>query len=466
MNTIDRSVNYFCQYDFKTVKWDKFDYSILSHVGHDQKRGKHKKSINSVFIMLDTETSKSTVDEYTLKCINGRMVRDYYENVNYVVKWSLAINYMGINVGCVWGSRPSECVKVVETVNNYMSGDITVFYIHNLTYDWQFLRKFFIRRFDEPVNQINTKPHYPIMIEFDNGVQLRDSLILAQRSLEKWGADLNVQHQKAVGKWDYEKIRNQADEPTNEEIEYFTNDVICGVECLDRTRKQLRKQHSGMPYTATGVVRNEAREIGEQFKAHAAYVKTMGDFDWYCAALKCYHGGYTHANRHIVGWVENDVECYDFASSYPYVMVSEKYPCERFKKVDFDLTITDVLESGYACMVELYASDIELKDYFTPMPNLQISKMEYVLNPIVDNGRILKADFIDIYLTEIDLEIINKQYNFGNVRIKQCWIASKDYLPKWFTDYVYRLFKEKTELKGGDPVQYAIAKSKVNSLYG
>ena len=41
--------------------------------------------------------------------------------------------------------------------------------------------------------------------------------------------------------------------------------------------------------------------------------------------------------------------------------------------------------------------------------------------------------------------------------------AEKDYLPRWFTDYVFECFTAKTMLKGGDPVAYALAKAKVNS---
>ena len=39
-------------------------------------------------------------------------------------------------------------------------------------------------------------------------------------------------------------------------------------------------------------------------------------------------------------------------------------------------------------------------------------------------------------------------------------------MPRWFTDYVYQCFVDKTMLKGGDPVLYSIAKAKLNSLYG
>lgn len=45
-------------------------------------------------------------------------------------------------------------------------------------------------------------------------------------------------------------------------------------------------------------------------------------------------------------------------------------------------------------------------------------------------------------------------------------MAVKAYLPRWFTDYVFRLFSEKCTLKGKDPVLYAIAKARLNALYG
>lgn len=466
MNRISRSVNYYCQDDFVICPWQDYDYSKLKNIQIDQKRGRKRERLNEVFIMLDTETSKSKDDAYRIRILGGVEKRDYDDNINYIVKWSIALNYRGINLCCLWGSKPSEAAQVVEMIHNSMRGDTTIIYVHNLSYDWIFLRKFLIRAWGKPEYQLATKPHYPIMIRFENGIEIRDSLILSQRSIQKWGEDLNVQHQKAVGKWEYNKHRDQSDGLTGDELEYICNDVIAGVECLNGLRKILKKRHAGMPYTATGIVRSEARKIGEKHKAHEQYTKCMGDFEWYCAAEKCYHGGYTHANRHISGWVETDVTCYDFASSYPYCMLSEKFPCERFKLASFDMTIKDVLKSGYACMVEFEASNVELKDYFEPMPCMQVAKMDLVINPIVDNGRILRAEFVDMFLTEIDLQLIVDQYNFDHGQVRKCWFAQKDYLPRWLTDYVYKLFKEKTQLKGVDPVQYSIAKSKINSVYG
>ena len=59
------------------------------------------------------------------------------------------------------------------------------------------------------------------MLKFDNGIILKDSLILAQCKLEKWANDLNVHHKKAVGSWDYDLIRHQDHQFTDEELHYI-----------------------------------------------------------------------------------------------------------------------------------------------------------------------------------------------------------------------------------------------------
>ena len=82
------------------------------------------------------------------------------------------------------------------------------------------------------MHQLNIKSHYPLFIEFDNGLMFKDSLILAQRSLEKWSADMDVEHQKAVGLWDYDKIRMQDDYLDNYEKTYIEHDTLAGVECF------------------------------------------------------------------------------------------------------------------------------------------------------------------------------------------------------------------------------------------
>lgn len=420
-----------------------------------KREGEKIKTFNQCFIMADTETSRSDVH-----------IADHIQN--HVVCWSIAMRVKGKNIFCLHGRKPSEFCQFVSDIHQKMRGNTTIIYFHNLTYDWQFLRKFCFKAWGFPVNQLNTKSHYPINIEFENGIIFRDSLILAQVSLQKWGDQMQVEHGKALDCWNYEKIRNQDTELSDEEILYIQDDVLCGVECLDALSQNLHKKPHTMPWTATGIVREMTQKLGRAYHAHDIFLAQAFEFSDYLTAEQTYHGAFTHANRHIVGdVVEGLIQCYDFASSYPYVMVSEKFPCEKFTKVQ-DCSISDILKysDDWSFMFKFVAIGIRLKNPHHPMPFLQSSKCLKKINPVYDNGRILNADAVSIYLTEQDLAILNEQYYFERSICTDVQMAQKDYLPRWFTDLVFDLYKKKCTLKNGDPTEYALSKSRVNSLYG
>ena len=211
---------------YKRLYFEDFDYNILKDVLYLTKQGRYKKTVNDVIIMADTETSKSRKNPY-VKNKDGTI--KYIPVMNYVVAWTLSINMYGHDICTLYGRKPSDLIKIIWKIHHIMSGESTYIFFHNLSYDWTFLRTFFINDFGEPKNQLNVKSHYPLYIEFQNKIILRDSLILAQRSLERWAKDLNVEHKKAVGKWDYLKKRNQ-NTPLNEsELEYIECDTLAGL---------------------------------------------------------------------------------------------------------------------------------------------------------------------------------------------------------------------------------------------
>ena len=361
----------------------------------------------------------------------------------------------------------------LQQMHEALDGNKTIIYFHNLAYDWKFLRRFMLLEWGEPVKQLNTKPHYPIYIEFSNGIILRDSLILAQRSLEKWGSDMAVQHAKACGKWDYDRIRNQNEDFTADELEYIEHDTLCGVECLDKLRIALNKHLYSMPWTATGIVREECRKRGKKNRAHDRFCKLVGSWKQQKKLEYVYHGGYSHANRYYLDRTITElldggrIKCYDFASSYPFCILAEKYPVEAFHpfrkcRIDEVLQMADT----YAVIFKLIMTKPRLKDPHYPMPALQYSKCTKIINPIMDNGRILAAGYVEIYLTEQDLFVIADQYEYEIAFCDEVEIARKGYLPDWIRDYVFECFQDKTFLKGGDPVAYALAKARVNSIYG
>lgn len=450
---------------YSLTYWEDFDFSILQNIMYRYPAGnrKDKKSVNEIIIMLDTETSKLYPNKYeTLKSGKKKII----PVSNIVVAWSIALRAYGKNIVTLYGRKPSDIPKCLHDIHFNMEGDNTFVFVHNLAYDWVFIRKFLLLDFGIPKGQLNTKPHYPLTITFSNGVILRDSLILAQRSIAKWGQDLNVEHQKAIGAWDYNSIRTQSTPLNDNELLYIQNDVLCGVECIDALMKQLGKTIVSLPYTATGIPREQVRKRAKENNGHEKFLKICPDYETHKKLEQCYHGGFTHGNRHFINTTMEDVQGFDFASSYPFCMLSEKFPMQKFKPFE-NLQVDEVLAMSekYAFIVKLVALNVCIKDDFLPMPPLQFSKCIRTINPVLDNGRILSASLVEIYLTETDLKVIAENYNWTKAICIDAEYSFKQYLPKWFTDYIYQCFVNKTKLKGGDPVAYALSKSIINALY-
>ena len=462
--------NYVKTVEYGRYYWTEYDMSILRRVMQIRRPGRvnDRSSFNDVVIMADTETSKA----HKNKCAAGNDgVMNYDVVRNYIVIWTLTISISYEPIVTLYGRRPSELIDCIRKIHGCMSGDKTVVYIHNLGYDYMFLRKFMFEKWGHPSKELSVKPYYPISIEFDNGILLRDSLILAQRSLGKWAEDLNVKHKKAIGEWDYDKIRTQSTEVSEHEMKYSEYDTLTGVECINATLKRLGKNISNIPLTATGIPREQVRKRGASHNAHDVFLRQALDYEQYIKMLMVYHGGYVHGNRFFVNTKidDKDVECYDFASSYPFTLCAYKFPCEKFTKVKNNVDCKFILDrmEDFAFYFKLILIRPECK-LDVVMPALQMSKCTTLINPVLDNGRVLKADYAEIWLTEYDLEIIAEQYSLNNDNsyIRECEYAKKDYLPRWFTDYVFECFINKTMLKGGDPVAYALAKTIINALYG
>ena len=453
------------KYPYQMIKWDQYDYTILDNIMY--KRINHgpkskyfsKKTYNDVIIMGDTETSR--VPEPRIPC------------TNIVVAWTISIRAMGFNWVTLYGNKPRDFCKALKLILENLKGDKTFIYFHNLAYDYVFLRRFLFEMFGTPKKQLATKPHYPICIEFENGLTIKDSLILAQVKLEKWAKDLGVEHLKAVGSWDYEKIRNQNEDFSEAEKTYIEHDTLAGVECIDKLIGALGCNISTLPYTATGILRAQIREIGSQHNAREYYLRQVLSYPQYVKCTKVFHGGYCHGNRYIMNQtVKKVVKCYDFTSSYPFVMLAFKYPGEKFMPLPGAIDPKYIIKTAtkYAYMFRLDLYNVRLKDPFYPMPVLSYSKCsrEMCVNAIEDNGRIVSADMVSLYCNETDLLLFNHIYDWDMAECNEVEFAEKRYLPRWFTDLIFDLFRQKQELKGIKELKtnYNLAKGKINSAFG
>ena len=443
---------------YKMCFWNNFDYSILNNCIYLRKRGRGSNhSVNEAWIMFDTETSKKP-----------KQKDPEHDLHNHVVAWTISIRFLELNIVTLYGHKPSDLTEALLRIHMAMTGDETIFYCHNLPYDYVFLRQFFFRAYGFPDQQLNIKSHYPLYIKFKNGITLKDSLMLAQRKLERWAVDMGVTSKK-VGFWDYSKIRSQSEEFTLRELSYIECDTLAGVECLNKMANILKKNVNSMPYTATGIVRNDLYKIAKKNRGHDRLKRQALNMKQYEKAVKVFHGGYTHANRYFIDMnIDDDqIRCYDYSSDYPFCLLAYKYPMEKFTDIG-SVSIDYILKymDDHAFIFRLTMIKPHLKDPKISMPFLQYSKCTDTVNAIVDNGRILAADFISIYTTEISLKLLLKQYAYMDIKITECESALKGYLPRWYTDYIFERYKDKCTLKDGDKVLYSIAKSRLNSIYG
>lgn len=440
------------KHEYIMCPWFLYNYKVLELCSYSKKKN-HSKKISNAWIMLDTETSKKA-----------------NKKDNHICAWTISIRFYERNVVTLYGQKPSEIPMCINRIAKHLSGDKIVIYVHNFAYDYVFCRKFFFKAWGYPTDQMNLKSHYPLFCEFDNRIIFKDSLILLQRKLETAAIDFDVEHKKAIGSWDYDLLRNQDHILTPEELHYIENDTLAGVEILNTLANQLGKRVCNMPFTATGIPREESRKRGKKYYAHELFAKIAPSFEIYQILVECYHGGFTHANRHYINMMINDVTAFDFSSSYPYCMCAFKYPMGAWTSINGKMSLEEIIQlnSKYGFIFKLTMFKPRLKSDDIVMPALQFSKCFHKSGEFVDNGRIIYADFVELYINSIDLDVIYNQYDYEFAYCSEIYYSTLNYLPRWFTDYVYELFKDKTQLKGvkGQELNYMLQKAKLNSLYG
>lgn len=462
--------------NYKMCYYLEYDYSFLGNILSRKKNGSRSPlTYSECYIMLDTETSKERPTQYKEEYDSKKKVtiKKAIPQINHICAFTCSIRAFHTNIVTLYGSRPSELVHMLELIRANIKGDMLYVFCHNLPFDWFHIRRFMIEHFGKPEKQLNIKNHYPLTIQFSNGLVLRDSLILAGVSLEKWAQNLGVQ-QKAVGFWDYDEIRNQNHKFTKEELKYIECDTLAGVECLNKLADNLGDTVVSLPFTNTGIVRRRIRKIGRNCFAKQIFNKQLITIEELEILEKVFHGGFVHSNRALIGWQVPGVKCYDFKSSYPFCMLTTKVPSESFIHLDGVFTIEQILNNKTnAYIFKLVLVKPRLRDINFPMPVLQFYKCESSINAVCDNGRILAADYVEIYINEIDARMIQNIYTYDECYCVDVMAAYKDFIPKWYRDAVFDIFKEKCEVeykvkieKTVDSSVYGTIKSMLNSLYG
>ena len=438
---------------------------------------------------------------------------EYEEKVGLMYEWSFGINGVVI-IGRSW----TEFINLLNTLVKilHLSTDKRlIIYVHNLSYEFQFLHTRC-----EWYKVFAIKPRQPIYAVTTDGVEFRCSYKLSGYSLD----DLTNQIQtckieKLIGNLDYTKIRHSKTELTEKEIDYCINDVKI-VMMYIYERMQLDGDITRIPLTKTGYVRKYCYKNcliwnGFQNYNYKSLISSLTlDGREYLQAKRAFQGGFTHANPLMANKVIENVTSFDITSSYPCVMICEKFPMSKCEYFNGDKLTNEVFEESvkyYCCMFdielknlrpkifhEFYLSSSRCRSNIESLLMMSVMKSkkdttkktkkknarkkedksifknvdwsEYGLkNAVIVNGRIMKCDLVLTTITEVDFNIIKKCYDFDKpFKVYNLRRYRKSRLPLEFVEAILKLYNDKTTLKDveGSERVYMHIKELLNSCFG
>ena len=407
------------------------------------------------------------VDITTAFDIETSIVPGLNHAVMYIWQWQFSTDYTVI--GRTW----EEFLTLQKKIREHLpEGYWLVVYVHNLSYEFQFLKgiyKFY------PDDIFATASRKPVKADMWGCFEFRCSYKLTNMSLKQFTNRMRVEHTKLSGEdFNYSITRYPWTELSAEELEYCVNDVLGLVEALNALMSRDQDTLYTIPLTSTGYVRRNAKRAMRKDIHHCFVNSILPDIETYRALREAFRGGNTHANRYYAGDIIENVHSADRSSSYPAVMCNCEFPMSRFipilpKDLNLGYITRCITIRHKALLLRIRIENLRLRDKFWGCPYLSSDKCrncDDVLDTF-DNGRILRAGRIETTITDIDLKIIMEEYT-GEITFLQGWYASYKKLPQALIDEVIQYYKDKTELKGvkGQEIYYDKAKALLNSLYG
>lgn len=378
--------------------------------------------------------------------------KDKCIKIGFMYIWML-----GINDNVFYG-RTWEELRIFLGKLNKRKKDI---FIHNLSFEFQFLSGNF-----KLINVFARKERKVIKCEMvEYNITFRCTYYMTNVALSKLTDVYNLPVKKKCGDLDYSLVRNSKTPLTATELLYCEYDCLV-IYYYIKQELSMYKKFNKIPNTLTGRVRKELQaRVLKNYNYRSKLQKCINtDPHIYNLLIDCFAGGYTHANWLYVNEVIKNVVSWDFTSSYPFVMLVEKYPSTTFKKCNVS-NIKSILYDDFAYIINIEFKNIK-SNYFNNI--ISKSKAYYIENGVYDNGKIVSASLLKIVINEIDLKIIQEFYSFDDYNILEIYYANKSYLPYELLDFILDKYHNKTAYKNvsGKEYLYSIEKSKFNSLYG
>lgn len=442
---------------------------ILKRPRGNQKTRDTEFYYKDVVCAFDIETTRLKIGE---KRISKTEIKDLEVAIMYI--WQFQVGLDLTIVGRTW----EEFDELIDLIDDGLrEHERLVIYVHNLAYEFQFLR-------DEKIlgNLIQEKTVFMLgprkILKFEafmGKLEFRCSYIHSNMSLDLFTSKMEVEHKKLSGEeFDYNKKRFPWTELSKRELEYCVNDVIGLVEAIVKEMAIDGDNLYTIPLTSTGYVRRDIKSAIHEGLPKTWVKERKPDYDTYKMLHEAFRGGNTHASRFnsnkIIGKNGEMIWEYDRSSSYPDVQLNGKFPIEPFKKPKYisNELYENAVAKGYAVIGRVWFKNLKIKGEEILVPYISKSKCNAFKITQEDNGRILCCDYAEMCITEIDLAIILSQYDFTDYGVIDFRMARKGDLPEPIKEVIRKYYRLKTELKGNEEkaIIYMKSKNKLNAIYG
>lgn len=429
---------------------DQYDFTQLRRLAIQKRKKGNPRSrqgirYKDIIMAFDIETTR---------------LRDIEQSIMYI--WQFQIGRDVTVIGRTWeewerfSRRLAECCDEKEWF---------VIYVHNLSYEFQFLKGIYPFTAEE----VFATDHRKVLkCSMYGHLEFRCSYFHSNMKLETFLDKMGVEHKKTT--LDYDKIRYPWTPLDDKELEYCVNDVQGLVEALYIEFEHDQDNLYSVPFTSTGYVRRDAKKALRHTTLEYRK-RQQPSFEVYQILREAFRGGNTHANRWYAGQILDNVYSIDRSSSYPEVLVNHQFPVGPWYEEEdcsYEKLCKIIGTWGKAVLMRIAFTNIRLADEFDGCPYLSRDKCRNIRDGEFDNGRILEASYLETSLTDIDYQIVLDHYIFDDCYPIKVYYSRYGYLPPTFIDEVNHYYEMKTQLKDvpGMEVLYTKSKNKLNSLYG
>lgn len=425
------------------------------------------------FMTFDIETSRIIPEEYTAY-MKGEIKTTETKPYSFMYVWQICLGADVIS-GRTWDDFILFLKKVSEYYRLNRRRRMVV-YVHFLSYEMQFIQSFL------KITELFAKDiRKPLYFMANEAFEFRCSYFLSNMNLRKFCENSKkCIHWKIKDEFAYDTLRTPETPLKMQEYGYIYCDVKGLHECIESRLDE--DTLSTIPLTSTGYVRRDVRRAftnsRNRSKNRRKFLDERMTLTQYELIRNIMRGGDTHASRFYSGMtVEGEIDSDDFKSSYPFVELVDYVPegpvtdlpeieTIPYIKIEDHVFYASYLKK-YCVMFKCAFRNIRLKAD-TASSYIDIAHVDRYSKIRGDNGRVLAADYIEYYLTEIDFHIIHQTYKFDEMKVLEGFYQRRGTFPDEFKEVVRKYFRSKTTMDGIESLSYEYVKekNKLNATFG